>query len=76
MTLAQPYEHAWRARAAFVSSKLDRAHSSVYFLGDALENGGYPVRSWPVGFGASSSRLGREGGEVTMMETAVLVSVL
>ncbi len=39
MTLSQPYEHAWRARAAFVSSKLDRAHSSVYFLGDALENG-------------------------------------
>ena len=39
MTLSQPYEHAWRARAAFVSSKLDRAHSSVYFLGNALENG-------------------------------------
>ena len=39
MTLSQPYEHAWRARAAFVSSKLDRAHASVYFLGDALENG-------------------------------------
>lgn len=39
MTLSQPYEHAWRARAAFVSSKLDRAHSSVYSLGDALESG-------------------------------------
>ena len=39
MTLSQPYEHAWRARAAFVSSKLDRARSSVYFLGDVLENG-------------------------------------
>ena len=39
MTLSQPYEYAWRARAAFVSSKLDRAHSSVYFLGDALEYG-------------------------------------
>ena len=39
MTVFQPYEHAWRARAAFVSSKLDRAHSSVYFLGEALENG-------------------------------------
>jgi hypothetical protein len=39
MTLSQPYEHAWRARAGFVSSKLDRAHSSVYFLGDALEHG-------------------------------------
>ena len=39
MTLSQPYEYAWRARAAFVSSKLDLAHSSVYFLGDALEKG-------------------------------------
>ena len=39
MTLSQPYEHAWRARAAFVSSKLDRAHSSVFVLGDALEHG-------------------------------------
>jgi hypothetical protein len=39
MTLSQTYEHAWRARAAVVSSKLDRAHSSVYCLGDALENG-------------------------------------
>lgn len=39
MTLSQPYEHAWRARAAFLSTKLDRAHSSVYFLGDALEKG-------------------------------------
>ena len=39
MTLSQSYEHAWRARAASVSSKLDRAHSSVYFLGDALEKG-------------------------------------
>jgi hypothetical protein len=39
MTLSQPYEHAWRARAAFVSSELDRAHSSVYLLGNALENG-------------------------------------
>ena len=39
MTLSQSYEHDWRARAAFISSKLDRANSSVYFLGDALENG-------------------------------------
>ena len=39
MTLSQPYEHAWRARAAFLSTKLNRAHSSVYFLGDALEKG-------------------------------------
>ena len=39
MTLSQPYEHAWRARAAFLSTKLERAHSSVYFLGDALEKG-------------------------------------
>jgi hypothetical protein len=39
MTLSQPYEHAWRARAAFLSTKLDRAHDSVYFLGDALEKG-------------------------------------
>lgn len=39
MTLSQPYEHAWRARAAFLSTKLDRAHSCVYFLGDALERG-------------------------------------
>jgi hypothetical protein len=39
MTLSQPYEHAWRARAAFLSTKLDRAHSCVYFLGDALEKG-------------------------------------
>jgi hypothetical protein len=39
MTLSQPYEHAWRARAAFLSTKLDRAHSSVYFLGEALEKG-------------------------------------
>jgi hypothetical protein len=39
MTLSQPYEHVWRARAAFVSSKLDRAHSTVYLLGDTLENG-------------------------------------
>ena len=39
MTLSQPYEHAWRARAAFLSTKLYRAHSSVYFLGDALEKG-------------------------------------
>jgi len=40
MTLSQPYEHAWRTRAAFLSTKLDRARSSVYFLGDALEKGG------------------------------------
>ena len=39
MTLSQPYEHAWRARAAFLPTKLDRAHSRVYFLGDALEKG-------------------------------------
>jgi hypothetical protein len=39
MTLSQPYEHSWRARAAFLSTKLDRAHSSVYFLGEALEKG-------------------------------------
>jgi hypothetical protein len=39
MTLSQPYEHAWRARAAFLSTKLDRAHACVYFLGDALEMG-------------------------------------
>lgn len=39
MTLSQPYEHAWRARAAYLSTKLDRAHSCVYFLGDALEKG-------------------------------------
>ena len=39
MTLSQPYEHAWRARAAFLSTKLNRAHSSVYFLGDALTKG-------------------------------------
>ena len=52
MTLSQPYEHVWRARAAFVSSKLDRAHSSVYFLGDALENGDTRIASWPVAFGA------------------------
>lgn len=39
MTLPQPYGHAWRARAAFVSSKLDSAHSSVFFFGDALEKG-------------------------------------
>lgn len=39
MSLSQPYEHAWRARAALLSTKLDRAHSSVYFLGDALERG-------------------------------------
>jgi hypothetical protein len=39
MTLSQPYEHAWRARAAFLSTKLDRAHACVYFLGDALEKG-------------------------------------
>lgn len=39
MTLSQPYQHTWRARAAFLSTKLDRAHSCVYLLGDALEEG-------------------------------------
>ena len=47
MTLSQPYEHVWRARAAFVSSKLDRAHSSVYFLGDALANGDTRIARGP-----------------------------
>ena len=47
MTLSQPYEHAWRARAAFLSTKLDRAHSSVYFLGDALERGDTRVARAP-----------------------------
>lgn len=39
MTLSQSYEHAWRVRAAYLSTKLDRAYSCVYFLGDALEKG-------------------------------------
>ena len=47
MTLSQPYEHAWRARAAFLSTKLDRAHSSVYFLGEALEKGDSRVARGP-----------------------------
>lgn len=47
MTLSQPSEHAWRARTTFLSTKLDRAHASVYFLGDALERGDTRVARAP-----------------------------
>ena len=39
MTLAHPYEQTWRGKAAFVASKLDRAHAAVDVLGAALEKG-------------------------------------
>jgi hypothetical protein len=39
MTVPQPYEQMWRGKAAFVASKLERAHSAVEVLGTALEKG-------------------------------------
>ena len=39
MTPEQTYEQTWRGQAAFVATRLDRAHSAVNVLGEALETG-------------------------------------